>query len=381
MGSGSRGWKERLKRRIQSTSGTRDAQRALRRVEAELGRLHRRLDGFDQRQHQLAQMLVAVYPRLGMGVPPAGPAQPGAGAPPRILPAWKSVVFEDPEVGGGFELIPPQKTLGDYARFAEAVTEGYEEGKVIVLEDVPIACDRAFLSRIEYPAVEGNRPQDWATKELTTARLLEPYREDHPLSKVFGSPDEARRYQDQVRSVNEQLLSLASIVFPAYRFQEGGDPIQWRFALTCGEDFHLDTLKHYDELHRVRMFFNIDSMHRVWSVGPPVDVLLERYGDALLDDAVLGEHPDRINLKLSLGVYGGLPHATHDLHPRHVAFLAPGSVWFGNTSILAHQVLYGRRAVLLTLATEARHMHDPEKSFFRRVRRWADARRAAGAPG
>ena len=33
---------------------------------------------------------------------------------------------------------------------------------------------------------------------------------------------------------------------------------------------------------------------------------------------------------LSVGVFGGLPHANRDLHPRHVAFLAPGTLWLAN---------------------------------------------------
>ena len=129
---------------------------------------------------------------------------------------------------------------------------------------------------------------------------------------------------------------------------------------------HLDVLKRDDNFHRIRMFLNVDTIHRVWGIGQNLEALLGKYALIALKPEHLQKHPDKINGIFSQQVFGGMSHANQDLQPRHIAFFAPNTLWLANSIILPHQIIFGRRLVAPTFVADFQSMNDPQKSFYNR---------------
>lgn len=330
------------------------------RLSSIIEKIEERLEKLEQTQYMSNQMLLSLYPGLSQQYLHNTPTQ----VKPESLPikssweSWQSVIFKSNQIEDCFKFIPSQDSLEGYSQFSEEVTTAYEDGKVVVFEKLPLVYDWLFLSQVSYPP-------DRALKKISKHKLLETYHQDHPLNQVFERPEDARKYQEQIRNLDRQLAQFAAILFPKYKFIQEECKTTWRFSLTSGEDLHLDVMKS-DDFHRLRMFLNVDSIHRVWSVGQDLETLLNQYALITLKPEHLQKHPDRINGIFSQQVFGGISHANQELQPRHIAFFAPMTLWLANSMLLPHQIIFGRRLVACTFAADSQSMNEPQKSFYNR---------------
>ena len=323
-------------------------------------KIQERLEKLEQTQYMSNQMLLSLYPSLSQQYSHNTSTQvkPESSPIKSSWESWQSVIFKSNQIEDCFKFIPPQDSLEEYSQFSEEVTNAYEDGKVIVFEQLPLRYDRLFLSQVSYPP-------DCALKKSGTHQLLKPYHQGHPLNKVFERPEDAHKYQEQVRNLDRQLAQFAAILFPKYKFISEENNTSWRFSVTSREDLHLDVFKP-DTFHRVRMFLNVDTIHRVWCVGQDLETLLNQYASIALKPEDLQKHPDRITGIFSQQVFGGINHANQELQPRHIAFFAPNSLWLANSILLPHQIIFGRRLVASTFTADSQSMNDLQKSFYNR---------------
>lgn len=331
------------------------------RLSSIMEKIQERLERLEQTQYMSNQMLLSLYPGLSQQYlrnNTSTKVKPESLSVKSSWESWQSVIFKSNQIEDCFKFIPPQESLEEYSQFSKEVTNAYEDGKVIVFEQLPLRYDRLFLSKVSYP-------RDRALKKVQTHQLLQPSHKNHPLNKVFERLEDAHKYQEQVRNLDRQLAQFAVILFPKYKFIQEESNTSWRFSVTSEEDLHLDVFKP-DTFHRVRMFLNVDTIHRVWCVGQDLETLLNQYASIALRPEDLQKHPDRINGIFSQQVFGGINHANQELQPRHTAFFAPNTLWLANSILLPHQIIFGRRLVAPTFTADSQSMNDPQKSFYNR---------------
>ena len=207
-------------------------------------KIQERLEKLEQTQYMSNQILLSLYPGLSQQYLHNTFTQ----VKPESLPvkssweSWQSVIFKSNQIEDCFKFIPPQESLEEYSQFSEEVTNAYEDGKVIVFEQLPLRYDRLFLSQVSYPP-------DPALKKVQTHQLLQPSHKNHPLNKVFERSEDLDKYQEQIRNLDRQLAQFAAILFPKYKFIQEKGTTTWRFSPTYGEDLHLDVFKRDDNFH------------------------------------------------------------------------------------------------------------------------------------
>jgi len=78
---------------------------------------------------------------------------------------------------------------------------------------------------------------------------------------------------------------------------------------------------------------------------------VRRFANEHFEEAGLGrfvDQPYEFNRVLSARAFGASQSAARSSHPRHLLYFEPGEVWFLNSMVSAHQVLYGTRAAVAT---------------------------------
>lgn len=220
----------------------------------------------------------------------------------------------------------------------------FERGWLIILKDFKIKADIGFLNSVILPphlrvkhtkftlthpahaAFDGLRDGTWAI-----------FRD-----QVFaGAPGDFPRFYDEVFSVNDQLHSIASSLFPGYRFHK--KRVTWKFELIDGQNLHIDNIQGSERQAQVRVFANLAGTKRQWSIAEHMAVYADRHYEA----AKLAEVANdvvRFNHTLSGFSFGNSVETVAD--PRHHVEFDPGEVWLLNSAVTAHQVRFGRLLAL-----------------------------------
>ncbi|MCC6920122.1 MAG: hypothetical protein IT548_13035 [Alphaproteobacteria bacterium] len=238
----------------------------------------------------------------------------------------------------------------------------FERGWLICLKDVRIEADFRFLSAIRLPrdvrrghvkfmlthedhaAFDGKRKETWA---LFRQRVF-----DQRMSDYF-------RFVDQVRSVNEQLHTIASTYFPRYRFQR--KRVCWKFEeIPEGQNLHIDNIDGCERQGQLRVFTNLSTGLRKWSMAQHLSVYARRhYASAGLDRFV--RQPFAFNNALTEAAFGYSHQSVPD--PRHLVDFEPGEVWIVNSAVVAHQVRYGTLLALDLLEFPYEDYEDPSRAL------------------
>lgn len=276
---------------------------------------------------------------------------------------------------------------------AGAVCRAYEAGKVALLQGLRIDCDRQFLAGVEFPSEpkplkkfashrflretgggEGGLLRGLARALLQRAAPRTPVAEQ-VLARVFANDrGRFRRFTEQVRHVNAQILHVCRTLFPGYRRIH--ESITWRFSETVNENLHVDVYEQDLPDHHLRLFVNMDSAPRLWNVSWTLEQLLRDHLGRLDPEFVRSATPGRICHALNFLVFGRMAEAGRDGQPRHVALFEPGEVWLVDSRKVSHQIVYGRRAISTDFAIETGSMADPRQHYYELVERY---RRPAAA--
>lgn len=205
---------------------------------------------------------------------------------------------------------------------------------------------------------------DNATKKMCIASMEAPLdetiwsRNRHALTRLTSGLAFARRIQAEARSLVAQMRRRVISWFPAYRVI--GENITWRFTVTEHEEIHYDAYgDDSTDNHYVRFFINLDELPRLWGLSWPVTQMLRTFRSR----CALGFHlhPNRLNAHVNRVV------PWREV-PRHYVAFAPGAVWLGNSQILAHEIVFGRRCLAGSFVIAPESMQDPQQSFVNSVR-------------
>jgi hypothetical protein len=258
----------------------------------------------------------------------------------------------------------------------------YEAGKIILLRNVAIDYDAAFLATVNFP-------QDAELKKFKSWRLLQEMdrggmrrilgmspgpMSDLLLRTVFvGDRGRLRHFSQQMLAINEQVGALTSRLFPSYRII--ADRITWRFQETVNENLHLDVYKEDLRDHHLRLFINLDSVPRIWHTSHTLQTILDEHLSLLDPEFVRTETPGRICHDLNFAVFKSFPDAGREGCAKHIVFFEPGEVWLVDSRKVSHQIFYGRKALSTDHAVDRNSMLDPTTHYYELVER----RRVASA--
>lgn len=267
----------------------------------------------------------------------------------------------------------------DRPAFDAGLKRHYEAGHIIVLDHPPFEIDFDVLNRVSFPP--GRLHQKLADRFLTYPKLHRPevrrlFHDAFALDLPFYL-----RFRREVSRLSEALRRFARDVFPSYRFLRQG--VSWRFTPTGPEGLHVDYFRRPEELQYLRIFINVDRQPRVWTIGPPLEELIERYADAADLLELAGAPSNQVCQRLNKRVFDKINVQPRSAMDRHIVRFAPGDVWLCETRLNSHEIFSGHRLVATDFYVEPSSMHDPQQSVDRRVaaclHRLATARRLAAA--
>ena len=219
-----------------------------------------------------------------------------------------------------------------------AARASFERGNLVILSDARVAADFDFLSCVEPPSGDAARRGKYAFWGVKNGKR-EPRESvwDVFRNEVFENDKLSfQRFQHEVRSVDEQINRIVRTIFNERRFVT--EMITWKFQRNKGENLHIDNLRGSERVAQVRLFVNLSSRPRQWSVGRHWRHYAERYFESAALYEVLDD-PFAFNNRLNAAAFG-LSHDTCD-EPRHHLEFAPGDIWLANSALVAHQVRGG----------------------------------------
>ncbi len=261
----------------------------------------------------------------------------------------------NPAVADRFVHLDWQHRDADRAAFDAGLIRHYEAGDIILLGNPPFRIDFDLLNRISFP--EGRSHQKLTDRFLTRPKLHRP--EIRRLfQEVFGFDILLyARFRREVQRLSDELRRFACLIAPSYRFLKQG--VSWRFTRTGPEGLHVDYFRRTEDLHYLRIFINVDRQPRIWTVGPRLQDLIERYADEIglreLVDRPSNEVCSRLN-KLVFDKINAQPRSAMD---RHLVRFAPGDVWLCETRLNSHEIFSGHRLVATDFYVDPSSMHDP----------------------
>ncbi len=174
-----------------------------------------------------------------------------------------------------------------------------------------------------------------------------------------------RRASEVMRAAHDALLSLYSVCFPQYGYFKLVPTI--RFTQTLFENLHWDNHHIAEDFQQARIFCNLDQRPRLWNVSHNFVTYAQRLYREHELSRFAGQDPNLLVNYLTGNVLGGSRNACRDSLARHVIAFEPGEVWFGESRMLSHQIVYGERAMVYMFFVEPSRMLAPEKRFNTRV--------------
>ena len=274
----------------------------------------------------------------------------------------------NPALPNRFMVLEPLKSFADYARaYGDNLARHYEDNGIIIVPKVPIDLDCELINGYVFA--------DVVPKLSNTARPLYVRQGQnlladsvHPLLVATrGNLILATYLQAQFATFNFQFACGLQLLFPRYRLS--ADPsFLWRLTLTENAGQHLDVFAGgrpwpADQFRRQRLkaFINIDFAPRHWRVTHDVPGVLAA-GHGLLP-RTLPADPNVLNDVINRsGILGRLPW--HDLNFPHLSMV------IANAETVAHEVVFGRRAVSYETTFATDDMIDPKKSSHYLVGNW-----------
>ncbi len=251
----------------------------------------------------------------------------------------------------------------------EEVMPAFEAGQVVVFDDLREFRPDVDLNFLNLQPVWPDLGTDRAIKKAKLPALLAPLEKttfaNHVLGKMFpGDWKTALRYRNEASKATEFMRTMFRRLFPTYQFT-GEEGHSWRLVETFPESLHVDS---YNEggaaLTHVRLFYNFDTMPRIWNTTHDAPTLLRQFA-SLVPKERLGASGNELNAILNNQV------PWHTL-PRHQVFFAPGALWICDSRLVSHEVVYGRRCWAYTFSCKPEGLQKPEIRFQERMRQVAE---------
>ena len=261
------------------------------------------------------------------------------------------------------------------------VADLFEEGELVLIKDYRLDFDFGALAALSKSTDEiedlelrrklkkltspyffkGRTPQERDGK-LTFA---DPVRQAVYDIMCGGDRDTFERAARALKYAHDEALRIFDICFPKYQ------PFRFipsvRLTQTLFENLHWDNHSIDDDFHQARIFANLDSRPRIWSVSHRFTDWVRRYYHKYDLGRFAGKDPNLLIDFVAGSVLGGTLNTWMDNQPRHRIAFEPGEVWLGESRLLSHQIYYGEAAMVYMWFVELSSMADPKNRFNARV--------------
>jgi hypothetical protein len=168
-----------------------------------------------------------------------------------------------------------------------------------------------------------------------------------------------------LRYAHDELLRLFETCFPSYESFRFVPSV--RLTRTLFENLHWDNHSIDDDFHQARIFANLDSRPRIWSISHKfTDWVRDNYSHHDLG-RFAGKDPNLLINYVTGAVLGGTVETWKDNFPRHRVAFDPGEVWLGESRLLSHQIFYGEAAMVYMWFVNVASMADPANRFNEQV--------------
>ena len=189
-----------------------------------------------------------------------------------------------------------------------------------------------------------------------------------------GDRETFERAAKALRYAHDEAVRIFEICFPHYEAFRFIPSI--RLTRTLFENLHWDNHSILDDFHQARVFANLDSRPRIWSLSHGfIDWVRNNYHQYDLG-RFAGRDPNEMLDFITSSVLGGTLNTWMDKLPRHRVAFDPGEVWLGESRLISHQIYYGEAAMVYMWFVNSSSMADPDNRFNARVEAVHDEMRA-----
>ena len=273
------------------------------------------------------------------------------------------------------------------------VADLFEEGQLVLIKDYRLDFDFEALAALSKSTESIGDPElRRKLKKLTAPQFFEgkaPKEKDGKL--IF--PDRVRqaiydtlcrgdgelfsRAAGALRHSHEEALRIFEICFPGY------EPFRFipslRLTRTMFENLHWDNHSIDDDFHQARIFANLDTRPRIWSISHRfTDWVRQHYREHDLS-RFAGKDPNLMLDHIAGAILGGTKKTWMDNEPRHRVAFEPGEVWLGESRLISHQIYYGEAAMVYMWFVHVCSMANPANRFNNQVEALHQEMRAASA--
>jgi hypothetical protein len=261
------------------------------------------------------------------------------------------------------------------------IADLFEEGHLILIKDYRLKFDWKALAALS----KSTESISDAELRRKLKKLTAPYFFEGKASRVRGGkmifPDPVRqaiydilcngdneifrRASAALRYAHDETLRIFDVCFPDY------DPFRFipsvRLTRTMFENLHWDNHSIDDDFHQARIFANLDTRPRIWSISHRfTDWVQEHYQKYDLG-RFAGKDPNLMLDHIAGAVLGGTKNTWMDNEPRHRIAFDPGEVWLGESRLISHQIYYGEAALVYMWFVKVSSMANPANRFNQQV--------------
>ncbi|QIK78065.1 hypothetical protein G7077_03205 [Sphingomonas piscis] len=257
----------------------------------------------------------------------------------------------------------------------------FETGQLIIIKDYRLDFDYGALAALS-KSTESIADPDLRRKlkKLTAPNFFKGTAPKESRGKLVF-PDQVRqaiydtmchgdreifdRAARALRSSHDEAMRIFEICFPGY------DPFRFipsvRLTRTLFENLHWDNHSIDADFHQARIFANLDSRPRIWSISLRfTDWVRKHYREHGLE-RFAGKDPNLMLDYIAGSVLGGTKNTWMDSEPRHRVAFDPGEVWLGESRLISHQIYYGEAAMVYMWFVNVGSMANPDNRFNEQV--------------
>ena len=261
------------------------------------------------------------------------------------------------------------------------IADLFEEGQLVLIKDYRLDFDFAALAVLSKSTetIE-DRQLRRKIKKLTapqffkgkppkesngTLAFADPVRQAIYDTLCRGERETFERAAKALRYSHDEALRIFEICFPGYDAFRFVPSV--RLTRTMFENLHWDNHSIDDDFHQARIFANLDSRPRIWSISHRfTDWVRDHYNEYDLA-RFAGKDPNLMLDFIAGSVLGGTVNTWMDREPRHRIAFDPGEVWLGESRLISHQIYYGEAALVYMWFVSVGSMANPANRFNARV--------------
>lgn len=262
------------------------------------------------------------------------------------------IIERNPDVDDNIVVLDRHETIAGYAAtYGDRIAEWYEDHKLIVIPFWPITADLDYLQGLTMPDSFAKAGSANGIDRPLYERKGNALVSKNPITSLKADVAVQVYLRDQIAKIFDQLRGDLPLLFPRYGLKEAN--ITFRYTPTASDGaMHLDVFQATSNVHRVKLFINMDTDYRVWTTSYDLLRVMEIYKDKFQD---LSPDVDRNSLNALINERIGA------IAPRHTIRYPGLSCVMGNGETVLHEVVSGNRMIAMEYMAGIDSMLHPEK--------------------